>query len=96
VRPRRTVSIAVARDDFGLQMSALVALIGAEVGMLVVGHAFKPDKPRRLGTEFAFRARQGGKRLGLGGGTSDLGLLFHAALCSRTGPSGKPKSKFFV
>ena len=53
LRLRRTVSIAVARDDFGLQMSALAAFIGAEVGVLSFGDALKPDKPRRLGTEFA-------------------------------------------
>ena len=86
LRLRRTASIAVARDDFGLQMSALAAFVGAEVGVVVVRDALKPDKPRRLGTEFAGRARQGGKRLGLGGGASGFGLLFHAAIV----PTNRP------
>ena len=80
MRPPRTVSISVARNDVSLHMPALVALIGAEVGVLVVGDALKPDKPSRLGTEFACWARQGGKRLSLGGGASGFGLLFHAAI----------------
>ena len=63
--------------------------------MLVVGDALKPDKPRRAGTEFAFRARQGGKRLGLGGGTSDLGLLFHAVIVLTNRPFWQAQNQIF-
>lgn len=84
-----------ASNDAGLDVSAPAALVGAEIGLVVVGDAFETDKPRRSGAEFAGQADQGG---GSPGWNAEMGSggLFHNVNDGRdSGPRQVVNQKLF-
>jgi hypothetical protein len=56
-------------------MSALATLVGAKIGLIVVGDAFETHKAHRLGAKFTCRTDQSGKVFGRKAGFQGM---FHA------------------
>ena len=80
--------VAVPDDKARLYMSALAALVRAEIGLVAVGHAFETDKSCRRGTELAGRTDQDCVLLG-GDEVREFGVLLHSSSWPRKQPAGK-------
>jgi len=91
---RETVGCGLAIDDRRLHVTARIAFVCAQVGVIVLRQALEVDEARLQRAQLAARTRQGGERPGVRGGAWNLDLLGHAVIETWSARRGKRIVKF--